>query len=198
MMRAARFERVHRRRFLGTATTGVLSAAAGCALGGDGRGQAAADSLTLVSSDVSAGEEIPMRFTCEGVDQSPALSIGDVPVAAGSLALLVDDLDAPGGRFTHWVAWDMPPALREIPRAVPATRRPDVLEGGAQGLNDFDEVGYGGPCPPASDGPHTYRFQVFAHTEQLDLGPDAGGSALLNALETGLVATGGFTASFDR
>lgn len=189
---------VHRRRLLGIGATALLGAVAGCGVGGDERGQRAADSLTLRSGDVAAGESVPEAFTCEGTDDSPALSIGDVPAAAERVALLVDDLDAPGGNFTHWVAWDLPPTLLEIPRGVPQTPRPDALDGGIQGTNDFDEIGYRGPCPPRSDGPHTYRFQVFALTDPLDLDTDAGGAALLGALETGLVATGGFTAPFER
>lgn len=189
---------VDRRRLLGIGVTALLGTVAGCGVGGDDRGQSAADSLTLRSATVAAGESIPRTFTCEGADVSPALSIGDVPAAAKSVALLVDDLDAPGGGFTHWVAWNLPPTLSEIPRGVAQTSRPDALEGGIQGTNDFDEIGYRGPCPPRSDGPHTYRFQVFALTDPVDLEPDAGGAALLGVLETGLIATGGFIAPFGR
>lgn len=189
---------MRRRELLAAGGTAGLAALAGCGVDDGDRGQRAADSLTLSSTAVRPGRPIPTAYTCAGADESPPLTVGDVPDAAARLALLVDDLDAPSGRFTHWVAWDLPPRLTELPRGVAPTAEPPALEGGVQGRNDFDEQGYAGPCPPVADEPHTYRFQVFALSEPVGLPPSAGGARLLGALDPRLVATGGFTATFDR
>ncbi|MFB6111274.1 MAG: YbhB/YbcL family Raf kinase inhibitor-like protein [Halobacteriaceae archaeon] len=196
--RGGRSTPVRRRRFLETAATAGVATLAGCGVDPDNQGQAAAASLTLRSPALDPGTAIPREYTCDGADVSPPLRIDDVPAAAVSLALLVDDISTPTDQFTHWVAWNLPPTLTVVPRGIPTTPRPAALEGGVQGTNDFDDVGYGGPCPPAGDASHTYRFQVFALTERLELTPEAGGAALLAALDPILIATGGFTARYER
>lgn len=99
------------------------------------------------------GADIPLRHTCDGDNISPRLTWTDVPGGTRSLALVVDDPDAPGGTFTHWVLYDIPAVTRELGQGG-AT--------GTSGRNGFGRSGYGGPCPPHGDPPHRYRFTLHA------------------------------------
>jgi Raf kinase inhibitor-like YbhB/YbcL family protein len=125
--------------------------------------------LAIHSTAFEPGGAIPSRHTCEGDDASPELRFSGVPAAAKSLALVVQDPDAPDPRaprmtYVHWVLYDMPPdtsGLREGVRALPP--------GAREGLNDWKRTGYGGPCPPI--GRHRYFFRLFALDATLgDLG----------------------------
>lgn len=116
--------------------------------------------MKIESTAFSAGAEIPRAHTCEGDDVSPPLRFTDVPSAAKSLALIVDDPDAPdpaAPRMTwvHWVAYDLPPQTAGIAQGARATSG-----GGRDGLNDWKRTGYGGPCPPI--GRHRYFFKLYA------------------------------------
>jgi len=120
--------------------------------------EAGGGTLRLSSPDFRPGGFIPARFTCEGDNTSPTLEIAGVPTGTKSLCLIVEDPDAPGGTFTHWLVWNIPSTCIEIPPGkVPA--------GAAEGTNDFGKPGYGGPCPPS--GTHRYFFRLFA----LDVSP---------------------------
>src|ERR1700741_5072679 len=89
---------------------------------------------------------IPQKYTCDGADLSPQLTWSDPPAGTQSLALIVDDPDAPVGTWTHWIIWNIPPE-KMLPEGVPKV---DALDDGTrQGKNDFKRIGYGGPCPPA-------------------------------------------------
>jgi Raf kinase inhibitor-like YbhB/YbcL family protein len=127
--------------------------------------------LTLTSPDFEPNTEIPSRFTCEGEDLSPALAWTGTPEAARSLALIVDDPDAPDPRapkltWVHWVLYNLPPAASGLPQAV---RPRDLPPGTREGLNDWKRTGYGGPCPPI--GRHRYFFKLYALDAEL---PDLG------------------------
>jgi Raf kinase inhibitor-like YbhB/YbcL family protein len=116
-------------------------------------GRAEAGGLTVSSPDFSDGGYIPPRFTCEGQNTPPTLEISGVPAGARSLALVVEDPDAPSGTFTHWTVWNIPPGSTRISAGkLPAAVR--------QGTNDFGTVGYSGPCPPS--GTHRYYFRISA------------------------------------
>jgi Raf kinase inhibitor-like YbhB/YbcL family protein len=118
----------------------------------------------ITSPDFTQGGMIPSRFTCEGRNVSPALEIAGIPAKAASLALVVDDPDAPGGTFTHWIVWNIPPGTRKFAGgAAPG--------GAVQGTNDFGNAGYSGPCPPS--GIHRYFFRLFALDAALHLTPGA-------------------------
>jgi Raf kinase inhibitor-like YbhB/YbcL family protein len=113
--------------------------------------------MKIESTAFAAGAEIPRAHNCEGDDVSPPLQFGEVPPAAKSLALIVDDPDAPdpaAPRMTwvHWVAYDLPPTSSGIAQGARA--------GGRDGLNDWKRTGYGGPCPPI--GRHRYFFKLYA------------------------------------
>jgi Raf kinase inhibitor-like YbhB/YbcL family protein len=127
-------------------------------------------SLVLKSTVFQNGGEIPRRYTCSGADLSPALNWDGVPPAAHSLALIADDPDAPRGTWTHWVIWNIPAPAKALPEGLPAR---EVLDSGArQGTNDFNAIGYGGPCPPPGK-PHRYFFRLYALDKLLDLKPGA-------------------------
>lgn len=109
--------------------------------------------MKLTSKAFSHNQLIPAKYTCDGADVNPPLTISDVPAGAQSLALIVDDPDAPAGDWVHWTLWNMAPSTASITEnSVPA--------GATQGLTDFGRVGYGGPCPPS--GTHRYQFKLYA------------------------------------
>jgi len=104
-------------------------------------------------------ERIPVDYTCDGADISPPLTIEGISGQAVSIAIIMDDPDAPIGTFTHWVAWDIPPVNRipeNIPKEKTVTQPLKIL----QAKNDFGRYGYGGPCPPKGK-PHRYFFKVY-------------------------------------
>jgi Raf kinase inhibitor-like YbhB/YbcL family protein len=113
--------------------------------------------LTLSSSAFSMNGPIPMQYTCEGAGTSPPLAWAGVPEGTKSLVLLVDDPDAPGRTFTHWVVYDMPPTTRGLPEAV---TKGDLPSGAQLGKNDYERESYGPPCPPR--GRHRYFHKLYA------------------------------------
>ena len=118
--------------------------------------------MTIASPVFRHEGAIPARHTCEGEDVSPPLVFGAVPAEAKSLALIVDDPDAPDPAaprmdWVHWVLYNLPPGTTSIPQGV----GPEQLPAGTlQGLNDWKRTGWGGPCPPI--GRHRYFFRLFA------------------------------------
>jgi len=146
----------------------------------------AEDAMKVVSPAFPEGGAIPSRYTCDGEDVSPPLEWGHAPPGARALAVLVYDPDAPGGFFIHWLLYGAPPRLTGLPEAVPpepATRY------GAQAVNDFGRVGYGGPCPPPGRR-HRYVFLVVALDQPPALGPGAPARAVLEEIRGHVVAYG--------
>jgi Raf kinase inhibitor-like YbhB/YbcL family protein len=134
----------------------------------------------LQSTAFSPGGEIPVKHTCDGLDVSPALRWTGPPAGTREFALIGDDPDAPGGTWVHWVLYGIPPAVRELPEAVPA--RDTVAGIGRQGANDFKRVGYGGPCPPRGPA-HRYFFRLYALDVETTLPPRKVKADLLKAIE---------------
>ncbi len=121
--------------------------------------------MKLTSSAFAHQAGIPRRHTCEGEDVSPPLAIDGVPAGTQSLALIVDDPDAPDPAapkmtWVHWVLYDLPPDTRSLPETAAAS-----APGARDGLNDWKRTGYGGPCPPI--GRHRYFFKLFALDRKL-------------------------------
>ncbi|NIR44309.1 MAG: YbhB/YbcL family Raf kinase inhibitor-like protein [Gemmatimonadetes bacterium] len=154
-----------------------------------------ASSLQLSSPAFEDGESIPRRFTCQGADLSPPLSWTDVPEGAISLALIVDDPDAPAGTWVHWVIYDIPAALDGLPEGLPG----DAVtpQGARQGINDFRRVGYGGPCPPAGE-PHRYYFYLYALDIQTGLPVSATKEDLLEALSGHVLGESQLMGRYER
>ena len=145
-------------------------------------------SLTITSTAFANNTEIPSSYTCEGKDVSPPLVWSGVPAGAKSLALIVDDPDAPDPAapkmtWVHWVLYAIPPAATGLPEAV----KPSALPAGTlEGVNDWKRAGYGGPCPPI--GRHRYFHKLYALATVLpDLGrPDK--AALEKAMQGHILA----------
>jgi Raf kinase inhibitor-like YbhB/YbcL family protein len=144
--------------------------------------------MKITSSSFQEGANIPSKFTCDGADSSPPLQISDVPSGAKSLALIVDDPDAPGGLFTHWLAWNISPQTAAIGEGSSPQ--------GVHGTNDFGKSGYGGPCPPS--GTHRYYFKIFALDRELDLPPGTKRSQLDAAMKGHVVAQGELMGRYAR
>ena len=120
----------------------------------------AQSNISVSSSAFSAGGKIPPQFSCKGANVNPPLEFHGVPSNAKSLALILEDPDAPTGLFTHWLVWNIAPTAGQIgEKSAPP--------GAMQGTNDFGKPGYGGPCPPS--GTHRYFFRVIALDQSLDL-----------------------------
>src|SRR6266536_2230915 len=133
----------------------------------------AAMTITLSSTAFAEGDDIPRRYTCDGENVSPPLSFAGVPADSQDLALLVEDPDAPGGTFVHWVAWGIDPGQPHIAAGAPTP---------GSGKNGFGGTGYRGPCPPAGK-PHRYVFTVYALSAPLDLAAGASADALRQAID---------------
>ncbi len=108
------------------------------------------------SNAFGEGQEIPQLYTCDGANISPSLEWSGGPAGTLSYALIVDDPDAPGGTWNHWLLWDIPPDVNTIPQGIKTGQL------GVSGKNDFGKLGYGGPCPPRGHGFHRYYFHLTA------------------------------------
>jgi Raf kinase inhibitor-like YbhB/YbcL family protein len=137
------------------------------------------DTLKLSSRAFGNNTMIPATYTCDGDDIAPPLTIEGVPEKARSLALIVDDPDAPAGTWVHWVVWNMEPKTVEITEG-------SVPPGAQQGMNDFRTREYGGPCPPS--GTHRYFFKLYALDSLLNLEKGATKAALEHAMKGHILA----------
>lgn len=130
--------------------------------------------MEIKSKAFSEGEWIPPQYSRKGGDKSPPLQIEDVPAQAKSLVLIMDDPDAPGGTFTHWVVFNISPSTKEFHEDV-------VPVMATQGRNDYGDIGYGGPQPPS--GEHRYFFRLYALDTVLSLSRGANRSQVEKAME---------------
>ena len=152
------------------------------------------DGLVLTSEAFADSGMIPIAFTCDSIDISPPLRWSGVPDSAVSLALIMDDPDAPRQTWVHWVIYNIPPDTGGFDAHVPAD---SVLSNGAkQGMSDFRQLGYGGPCPPS--GTHRYVFKLYALDTMLGLGAWATKQELLDAMEGHVIASGQLVGLYAR
>src|SRR2546422_5391858 len=141
---------------------GVLTATS---FGSSSKGEKAM-TLELKSAAFTPGSDIPKKFTCDGPDVSPALSWSELPANTQSISLIMDDPDAPAGTWVHWVLYDLPATMRELPENVPKDR--ELKNSARQGSNDFGRIGYGGPCsPPGRAHPHFFKLYALPGKTQL-------------------------------
>lgn len=127
--------------------------------------------MQISSTEFESNKFIPVKFTCQGKGVNPPLSIQGIPQEAKSLVLIVDDPDAPGGDFVHWIVFNAP-IVEHIPEG-------SVL--GKQGLNSLGKLGYVSPCPPT--GTHRYFFKIYALNTMLDLNQGVSKKDLENAMQ---------------
>ena len=145
--------------------------------------------MKITTTAFQQGGNIPSKFTCDGADANPPLRFEGVPAEAKNLALIVDDADAPGGLFTHWLVWNIDPTTTTVEEnSAPAN--------GVQGKNDFGKSGYGGPCPPS--GTHRYFFKIFALDRQLDLAAGSKRAQLDAQMRGHILAQGELMGRYSR
>lgn len=154
--------------------------------------------MRITSSAFDNDAAIPVKHTCDGDDASPPLRFEDVPEDAASLALIVDDPDAPAKVWVHWLLWALPADMRELPESLPTEGVLEAVEGLRQGKNDFDRIGYGGPCPPPGHGTHHYRFTLYALDRHIDLDAGATREALERRLEGRVLAEARLVGTYER
>lgn len=142
--------------------------------------------LKISSPSFQAGGVIPRVFSCEGKSINPAIRIHYIPEEAKSLALIMDDPDAPKGTFTHWIMWDIP--LNEMIE--------ENSEPGKVGKNSKGDNKYTGPCPPS--GIHHYHFKVYALDTLLDLKEDTDKDFLLKAIEGHIITQGELIGTYTK
>lgn len=149
-------------------------------------------SITVTSPSFSQGGRIPVDHTCDGKDRMPELVLSSPPEGTRSLAIVVEDPDAPSGTFVHMVAFDLPPDLRRLPSGA-------ELPGDAArfGLNDFNVAHYSGPCPPKGEA-HRYRFRVIALDTTLSLPEGAPRSRVDEAIDGHILGEGVLTGHFGH
>jgi Raf kinase inhibitor-like YbhB/YbcL family protein len=154
--------------------------------------------LTLTSSAFAPHGEIPALYTCEGKDTSPALAWSGVPAATKSLALVVDDPDAPDPKapkmtWVHWVLYDLPPTATGLAEGATAK---DLPAGTREGTNDWKRTGYGGPCPPI--GRHRYVFKLYALDTALPDLTRPNKARLLTAIEGHVLAHAELVGTYEK
>jgi Raf kinase inhibitor-like YbhB/YbcL family protein len=143
--------------------------------------------LTVTSPAFEDGAAIPREFTCKGANTSPPLAWSGVPSGARSVALVVEDPDAPSGSFIHWVVYNIDPAQSAIAAG-------EVPQGAVQAMNGGGEVGYTGPCPPS--GTHHYRFTVYVLRSPLTVPAGGDPGRVLVAIRGKTTARGTLTGTF--
>jgi Raf kinase inhibitor-like YbhB/YbcL family protein len=142
--------------------------------------------LSVKSAAFENNALIPKKYTCDGDNVNPPLTIEDAPVETKSLVLIVDDPDAPMGTWDHWIVWNIAPTGRVEENTVP----------GIEGLNSSKEHHYGGPCPPG--GTHRYFFKIYALDTKLDLNPNSKKKDVENAMKDHILAKGELVGLYHR
>jgi Raf kinase inhibitor-like YbhB/YbcL family protein len=142
--------------------------------------------LSVSSPAFENNKLIPAKYTCDGDDVNPPLTIEGAPEETKSLVLIVDDPDAPMGTWDHWVVWNIPPTGKIEENTVPGT----------EGINTARQHSYGGPCPPW--GTHRYFFKVYALDTMLDLSPNSNKKDVEKAMQGHVLAKGELIGLYRR
>jgi Raf kinase inhibitor-like YbhB/YbcL family protein len=145
--------------------------------------------MRLFSQAFRDNQTISTKYTCDGDNINPPLGIENVPSGTKNLVLIMDDPDSPSSTFLHWTLWNIDPNTVEIPEGASS------LEA-VQGVNDFGNIGYGGPCP--SYGKHRYRFELYALDTTLDLNPSIKRRDLEAAMKGHICGRTGLTGFYKR
>ena len=156
----------------------------------------AAMSLELTSDAFMNGQSIPAKYSCTGKNISPALTWNEPPAGTQSFALIMDDPDAPGGTWVHWVLFNIPASTRDLPEDLPVTGKdvdPNALYAGK---NSWGDTGYGGPCPPS--GTHRYYFKLHALDTTISLLPGATKEQVLKEMDGHILAQAELMGTFSK
>lgn len=152
-----------------------------------------ATDMRITSPAFQAGGTIPEKHSCDGEDVSPALMFEDVPPAAKSLALIVDDPDAPMGTWDHWIVFNIPPGVKGLKEGAGAGSLPGQAR---HGRNSWKRNDWGGPCPPK--GKHRYFFKLHALDVTLDLSEGASKAELLDAMDGHILERAELMGTYER
>lgn len=145
--------------------------------------------MILASPAFKNNEFIPAKYTCDGDNVNPSLTIKDVPQNTQSLVLIVDDPDAPMGTWTHWTLWNIDPNTTQI-------QENSIPVNAIQGITSWGKPGYGGPCPPS--GTHRYFFKLYALDVTLDLNPNSSVNDLYSAIQNHTLTKTEFMGKYSR
>ncbi|MDZ7745563.1 MAG: YbhB/YbcL family Raf kinase inhibitor-like protein [Halobacteriales archaeon] len=184
---------MRRRRLLATVGAGLTVGIAGCTTD-DGSSTPTVFQYSLPAFDDGT---IPPRYTCDGAGVSPRVVIDRTPPETTSFALKFTYPNDIGSQLTLWTAWNIPPTLGAIPANVPATGRPDALDGGVQGANERGEIGYLPVCPPPGES-YEQWFTLYACRRDIELEPGASRDALEEELESATLVSKLTVASYQR
>lgn len=145
--------------------------------------------MKIKSEAFENGGIIPSKYTCDGENIIPPLVFSDVPDAAKSLVLIMDDPDSPVGTWTHWTAWNINQKIKGIPEGM-------VPEGVMEGKTTFGDIGYGGPCP--GKGRHRYFFKLYALNTELKLPPGSQKEELIEAIKGRIIDEAEMFATYEK
>jgi Raf kinase inhibitor-like YbhB/YbcL family protein len=179
------------------ASSALIGVIVGLSLVAASRITASADpnkKFTLSSTSFVNGARIPDSYTCSGANKSPPLQWSGIPKGTRSIALVVDDPDAPIGTFVHWVFYNLPATSTGLPEGVGPTVS---VDGGQQGINGRGEIGYTAPCPPPGK-PHHYHFHLYALDRKLDMEPGAAAAKVEAALQGHVLGRSELVGMFAR
>ncbi|KIC95715.1 YbhB/YbcL family Raf kinase inhibitor-like protein [Flavihumibacter solisilvae] len=143
-------------------------------------------SLAISSNAFREGEMIPIEYSCDGEHVNPPLNIAQIPEGTQTLAIIMDDPDAPKGTYDHWIVWNIP-----VFSSIPANTNP-----GISGVNSAGKTGYHGPCPPS--GTHRYFFHVFALDSRLDILAGETRQVLEKAMENHIIGQGTLMGKYGK
>lgn len=143
--------------------------------------------ISISAEAFKYGDTIPDKYTCMGKDISPELSWTGIPEGTNSILLIMDDPDAPGATFVHWILFDIPATTQKLPVEVQKSKT--LNDFSRHGINDFGSIGYGGPCPPPGK-PHRYYFRIYALDKMLELLPGTSMSQVDLAIKGHILAKG--------
>ncbi len=143
--------------------------------------------IILKSSVLKENEIIQEKYSCDGEDVSPHLQWESIPCGTKSFCIIMDDPDAPSGVFTHWIIFNIPSNYMSLPENFP--KLPELENGIKQGKNDFNKIGYNGPCPPKNL-THHYRFKIYALDIILNLNSGIKINELMKAIENHILGKG--------
>jgi Raf kinase inhibitor-like YbhB/YbcL family protein len=155
--------------------------------------------IEVKSSAFEAGQPIPRKYSCEGEDVSPPLSWSGLPKGTTSLALIMDDPDAPPGTWVHWVLFDLRGDLLGLEEGGPKNESLEngAVQGRSWGVDEFERNRYSGPCPPPGK-PHHYHFKLYALDRKLGLKPDATKFDVLKAMKGHVLGQGELIGTYQR
>lgn len=148
--------------------------------------------LSIESPAFQYGNKIPAKYTCDGENISPPLNWKGIPKNTQSLVMIMDDPDAPGGTWDHWILFNLPPDLTNLPENIK-----NLPSGTFIGTNSWHKTNYGGPCPPAKQ-VHRYYFKLYALDTILNLNNGAKKTELVDAMKNHILASDGWMGKYAR